>query len=62
MLDGYCFELEGADWFASVNDDWAIAVYRPTGAETLVGWRWIDGSRCNVFLCPDGIVRAQTRR
>lgn len=62
MPDGYCFHLEGAgSWRAARNDRWEIEVYSPDGAELYVGTRWIDGSHCCVFKCPDGRYRAVTR-
>lgn len=59
MPDGYCFEFElTGDWTGSADDYWNIEVYKPTGQEKQVGSRFIDGSRCCVFSCPDGKFRA----
>lgn len=65
MRDGYCFELDLSgqknekDWRTSSDELWAIEIYKPTGEEKLVGGRFIDGARVRVYLCPDGLYRAQ---
>jgi hypothetical protein len=66
MQPGYAYELCGSRWrqagaaLESDNDDWEIMVYAPAGTEEVVGSRHIDGALCRVFLCPDGLYRAQT--
>lgn len=61
MPGGYCYELAHRDWRRAHNDSWAIEVYTPDGQERYVGTRYIDGSNCAVFRCPDGKFRAVMR-
>lgn len=66
MQSGYAYEFspfpenEGKlDWSRSSDENWDITVYAPTGLEQVVGTRRIDGSQVRVYLCPDGMYRAQ---
>lgn len=65
MPSGYCFELTGDStdaptewWMIAPDDDWDTEVYSPKGAEQKAGERFIDGTRCVVFACPDDVFRA----
>jgi hypothetical protein len=65
LRSGYVFEYTGvepreATWQGSPSDDWDTEVYGPTGAERMLGCKRIDGAQCNVYACPDGVIRART--
>lgn len=55
MMSGYCYELTDEMDFP----DWETAIYTPTGEERFLFCREIDGAKCAVFACPDGMFRAQ---
>lgn len=65
MRSGYCYELNISgqknkkDWRSSSDELWETVVYTATGEEKLVGGRYIDGYQVRVYLCPDGLYRAQ---
>jgi hypothetical protein len=63
MPSGYCYEFGRDDsrWYISISEDWDTVVYTPTGTETKVGEKRIDGAPCVVFACPDGKFRAVNR-
>lgn len=56
---GYVFGFKGdGPWEDGANDDWETEVYQATGDEEEEGEAFIDGTRCIVFSCPDGVYRA----
>ncbi len=63
MTSGYAFETDpresGDNYFEISNDEWEIVVYTPNGREIELGCVNIDGARCTVFSCADGMYRAQ---
>jgi hypothetical protein len=61
MMTGYAYELVSrkSHWASCSSEHWDTVVYGVTGDEIPVGIRFIDGSRCKVFDCPDGNYRAQ---
>lgn len=59
-LDGYVFKLEsGMSIDDSSNDDWEIVMVTQLVAEPLGMTRVIDGSRCDLYRCPNGF-RSET--
>lgn len=70
MEKGYAYEfapfLQKAQdeswqgWRGATDENWDIVVYAPDGQERLVGGRYIDGVQVRVYLCQDGLYRAQT--
>lgn len=57
MVNGYCHEFPSK--FSSC-EDMELQCYTPNGREQFVEYRKIDGSNHAVFLCDDGLYRAQT--
>ena len=63
MRSGYCFEMHGVEsWETCSNELWEIVIYTPTGSESILGQRMIDGTWCTVWKCEDGKIRAQVAR
>lgn len=61
MPAGYCYEFTvGGDWRGGPSDDWDTEIYTPAGGERKLGAKYIDGTLCAVFECPDGRLRAVT--
>jgi len=59
MQSGYAYEYTGdVPWQASDSEPWDIVVYTSDGGEVYQGPKWIDGSKCRVYLCNDGGYRA----
>lgn len=56
----YAYALEAGDWRSAGDEQWDTEVYGMTGRERYQGTRRIDGTRCAVFLCGDGLYRAIT--
>lgn len=62
IRSGYAYEkAAGAFWPTCPDDDWEIVVTDADPEAIYRGTRRIDGALCNVFLCADGRVRAQTK-
>jgi hypothetical protein len=60
MSSGYTYLLEDSDdWKDSSDELWSTEIYDPTGSETYVGDRNIDGSDMSVFKGSDGKYYAQ---
>jgi hypothetical protein len=61
-VSGYCYKLQAPDnkkglaWQTASDERWDIKVYTPTGHETLLGSRWIDGAEVFVFRSGDKAI------
>ena len=60
-MSGYAYEYDGPKdkWARGSDERWEIDMYDPTGRETLLGKRSIDGVECFVFRSGSKII-AQT--
>lgn len=56
----YAYALEAGEWRSAADEMWDTESYGMLGTERYVGQRRIDGVRCAVFLCSDGLYRAVT--